>query len=116
MKINYELDSENRITSYTVYPFDETKPYIEVKDYSTIKLNVDKVLNGTLFKGKDDEVKAKIEKFKRINELKKLLAESDYKCLKYIDGELTEEEYSTIKTQRKSWREEINSLEKELEG
>ena len=48
----------------------------------------------------------------KIYELKKNLAESDYKLLKFIDGSLTESEYAPIREQRQAWRDEINALEK----
>lgn len=48
---------------------------------------------------------------KRIAELKKLLAESDYKAIKYAEGQILEEDYAPIKAQRQAWREEINELE-----
>ena len=50
----------------------------------------------------------------RIAELKELLLESDYRTLKYIEGEYTEEEFAPYKNQRHSYREEINELEEEL--
>jgi uncharacterized membrane protein YgaE (UPF0421/DUF939 family) len=50
-----------------------------------------------------------------MNILNKLDA-TDYKALKFVEGELTEEEFAPIKEQRKAWRAEINQLEKELEG
>lgn len=46
----------------------------------------------------------------RINELKSLLAKTDYKAIKYAEGELTAEEYEPIRQQRKAWREEIRKL------
>ena len=49
----------------------------------------------------------------RINELKELLSTSDYKAIKYAEGELTEEEYAPVKAQRRAWRAEINSLEQQ---
>ena len=51
---------------------------------------------------------------KRIEELKQLLSSTDYQAIKYAEGELTEEEYSQMKNQRKQWRLEINNLEIEL--
>ena len=42
------------------------------------------------------------------------LASTDYKCLKFVDGALTEEEYAPIKAQRAKLREEINELEAQL--
>lgn len=51
------------------------------------------------------------EKELKIYELKKNLAESDYKLLKFIDGSLTESEYAPIRKQRQKWRDEINEIE-----
>lgn len=56
------------------------------------------------------------QKKERIRTLKSFLASSDYKQAKWIDGELTDEEYAPIKTQRHAWRVEINQLEEELEN
>lgn len=49
----------------------------------------------------------------RIRELKQLLASQDYKTIKYMQGELTEEEFAEVKAQCKYWRDEINKLEQE---
>ena len=51
---------------------------------------------------------------KRIAELKKLLADTDYQAIKYAEGWLTEQEYAPIKAQRQAWRDEINQLESKL--
>ncbi len=56
-----------------------------------------------------DEVQKK--QYARIRELKKLLAESDYKALKYSEGVMTEEEYFPIREDREKWRAEINRIE-----
>ena len=50
----------------------------------------------------------------RIEALKRLLEESDYKAIKYAEGLLTAEEYEPIKQQRQAWRDEINQLEEEI--
>ena len=50
----------------------------------------------------------------RIAELQKMLADTDYKARKYIDGEYTAEEYEVIKADAKAWRAEIRKLEQEL--
>lgn len=52
----------------------------------------------------------------KINILKEQLAETDYKALKFIDGEFTEEEYAPIREERKNYRIKINELEKCLEN
>lgn len=51
------------------------------------------------------------EKLDRIEELKQLLADSDYKGQKYLDGEYNEEEWREIVEQRKAWRSEIRGLQ-----
>ena len=61
-----------------------------------------------------EEHTAKAERRQRIAELKQKLSDSDYQAIKYAEGLITEEEYAPIKTQRQSWRNEINELEEEL--
>jgi hypothetical protein len=51
----------------------------------------------------------------RIFHLKNALKATDYKAIKYAEGELTEEEYRPIREQRRAWRAEINMLETEIE-
>ena len=48
----------------------------------------------------------------RIAQLKAELSATDYKCLKYVDGALTEEEYAEVKKYRADLRKQINELEK----
>lgn len=57
----------------------------------------------------------KIQSEARINELKQLLKETDYRAIKYAEGCYTEEEYKPYKELRQSYRDEINELEQELE-
>ena len=47
----------------------------------------------------------------RIDELRTLLAESDYKAIKFAEGWITAEDYASTKAQRQAWRDEINELE-----
>lgn len=47
-----------------------------------------------------------------IERLKAELAATDYKCLKYVDGALSESEYAEVKAYRQALRDKINSLEK----
>ncbi len=46
-----------------------------------------------------------------ISQLKAELASTDYKCLKYIDGVLTEEEYAEVRAYRQELRNKINILQ-----
>ena len=52
--------------------------------------------------------------YQQINELRAKLHNSDYKAIKFAEGELTTEEFEPIKQQRKIWRSEINRLEKDI--
>ena len=49
-----------------------------------------------------------------INALKQLLANTDYKALKYAEGLITDEEYKETLELRKSYRYKINKYEEEL--
>lgn len=51
-----------------------------------------------------------------IEEIKEKLADTDYKCLKFVDGALSEDEYAPIRLYRQSLRDEINALEAKAEG
>ena len=55
-----------------------------------------------------------IEINNRILELKEFLYNTDYKAIKYAEGELSAEEYEETKLQRRAWRVEINQLEEQL--
>lgn len=51
----------------------------------------------------------------QINAKKWELSQTDYRTLKFIDGEYTEEEYAVFKEQRQQLRDEINQLQQQLE-
>ena len=55
------------------------------------------------------------EKFARIRELKALLSASDYKVIKHAEGREVEN-YAAVIAERQAYRDEINTLEAELEG
>jgi hypothetical protein len=81
-------------------------------------------LNGwTYLKGyapKKTESMILIEKYQsEIVELKKYLSDTDYKAIKFAEGEITESDYQEVKSQRHDARVRINELEsliEELEG
>lgn len=58
-----------------------------------------------------EEEVAEQQRKARIEELKMLLQDSDYKAIKYAEGWLTGDEYAFTKAQRQEWRDEINRLE-----
>lgn len=51
---------------------------------------------------------------RRISILKIKLQRTDYYVIKYVEGELSSEEFEPIKVQRNSWRAEINELEDKI--
>ena len=58
----------------------------------------------------DEEVLAAAKAAKQAT-IKTLLTATDYKCLKYVDGDLTADEYATVKTYRESLRTAYNAVE-----
>ncbi len=50
----------------------------------------------------------------KIFALREKLAKTDYKAIKHAEGELSDEEYETIRIERREWRAKINELEAEL--
>ena len=116
IKINIVTKEDGTIESWTSYPFDENKPFVEIKDPYSIHIGIDKFIDGKIVK--DSKTYKKIlelqEKRCKIDEFKKKLSETDYKLFKYLEGEISEEEYQQIKSQRHEWRSQINQLEEEL--
>ena len=49
-----------------------------------------------------------------IAQLKKQLSDTDYKAIKFAEGQLTEEEYAPTRSQRASWRARINKLQEDF--
>lgn len=46
-----------------------------------------------------------------ITQLKKQLSDTDYKAIKYAEGQISEEEYASVKAERQGYRDRINYLE-----
>ena len=94
------------------HQLDETKigNYVEIteEEYNTF-------VNQIRDKGNREQSQIDLKR-NRIAELKGFLDSSDYKQRKWIDGDLTDEEYAPIKAQRHAWRVEINQLEEEVEN
>ena len=60
---------------------------------------------------KTEEDKLKDQYRLEIQQLKKLLSDSDYKAIKFAEGQISEEEYAEIKSERQGYRDRINYLE-----
>ena len=78
--------------------------------------NNDFTFNTERYTVRKAKEKLKEEILPRIAELKGLLQETDYKAIKFAEGEISAEEYEETKLQRKAWRDEINQLEEQLRG
>ena len=99
----------------------------EIVGYSTARVNpamketdeeIIEVGNKMFFASQKDEIAKGMSKQKhmddvnsQIYELKAELSSTDYKCLKWIDGALTDEEYAEVRAYRAGLRERINTLE-----
>ena len=55
-----------------------------------------------------------LKKCEAISQLKAKLYLFDHERNKYIDGDITEEEYAPIREQCKAWRAEIHALRAEI--
>lgn len=44
------------------------------------------------------------------------LQATDYKCLKFVDGALTEEEYAEVRVQRQALRDKINEIQAKIDA
>ena len=60
---------------------------------------------------KTEEDKIKDQYRIEIQQLKKQLSDTDYKAIKYAEGQISEEGYAPIRIQRQSYRDRINELE-----
>lgn len=91
-KINYVLNENNQIVSYSLIPFDESKPYIEVEDVSKIKLGYSKVIDGEFYSNEGIYILVK-QLRKELKEIQLWLSKNDWKVNKIVVGEWTTDDY-----------------------
>ena len=60
---------------------------------------------------KTEEDKLKDQYRLEITQLKKQLSDTDYKAIKYAEGQISEEEYASVRAERQGYRDRINELE-----
>lgn len=109
---NYPEGKEIEVPNY-IDVLDADFKYLEDYDVITEEEWNQHIVDITPTEPTEEELLIR-EKRNRISELKNLLSSTDYQAIKYAEGLLTEEEYSSIKAERQSWRDEINELEEEL--
>lgn len=104
-KFNY-IGMSNEEYADIVKWCDKNNACINLQDYTegmTERIGIiESTYNPTL------EIEVQIQSYKR------KLFDTDYKAIKYAEGELTETEYAPIKEQRRQWRTRINELEQQL--
>ena len=111
---------------YKVFPIEQGERTIEIteEEYRGLELQT-MCLNDDLTSvvmyvktreelEREERIAANMQLQLQISSLKRQLSATDYKTLKYMEGELTEEEYSETKSLRRSLREEINRLESQI--
>ena len=119
-KINYILNENSNIIYWQEFPFNKDEPFIEIDDNTTILLNYDKIIDGKLIKNVEKEQEIVNRNYNvsilisEIEKYKLLLTNTDYKVIKYMEGELDEESFLQAKEQRKEWRKLVNELSSQL--
>lgn len=73
-----------------------------------------KLIDGKVVERTESEIESdrKPSYSQQIDTLKSLLSSTDYKAIKYAEGEISEEDYQPILLQRREWRKQINELQK----
>ena len=92
------------------------KQTIQESYYADVQVGTEKVIKVRPILIENDNEREQRLKYvtHRINELKKLLKDTDYQAIKYAEGLISENDYQPIKALRQSYRDEINMLEEEL--
>ena len=111
MKYYLKLDNENNVVGWCSNQDEQYNTEIDLEELPLYILNGYKYDNGNLVKS---ELYDSLVARDRIDELKDKLTETDYKVMKYMEGQLDEEDWLIIKSQRQAWRDEINRLENKL--
>jgi len=60
---------------------------------------------------KTDKELLAVAKSTKVAELKSFLAATDYQAIKFLEGELTDEAYASMKVLRETWRLAINKIQ-----
>ena len=73
-------------------------------------------INGWTYRKELCPMKTESDKLKdqyrlEITQLKKQLSDTDYKAIKYAEGQISESEYASVKAERQGYRDRINELE-----
>ena len=84
--------------------------YIAISDVQQSDINGDYYVKE-FCPMKTDEDKLKDQYRLEIQQLKKALSDTDYKAIKYAEGQISESEYASVRSERQGYRDRINELE-----
>ena len=82
---------------FAEYSGDEYKLVITDNHYKTVHIS--------------EEERQKDQYRLEILQLKKQLSDTDYKAIKYAEGQISEDEYASVRAERQGYRDRINYLE-----
>ena len=85
-------------------------------NYISIEDTQQSDINGWTYRKDVCPMKTEQDKLKdqyriEITQLKKALSDTDYKAIKYAEGQISEEDYASVRELRQSYRDRINELE-----
>jgi hypothetical protein len=88
----------------------------DLNNYIAISDTQQSDINGWTYRKELCPMKTEEDKLKdqyrlEITQLKKQLSDTDYKAIKYAEGQISEEEYASVRELRQSYRDRINYLE-----
>lgn len=88
----------------------------DLNNYIAIEDTQQSDINGWTYRKEVCPMKTEADLLKNqyrleIQQLKKALSDSDYKAIKYAEGQISEDEYAVIKAERQGYRDRINYLE-----
>lgn len=125
LKLGYLKNDTLEIIHPEVLGQEEEGHYITIAEYDNGGKDVEWVIDKPFIQHQDSYVEeepiqiyirytdSELKHLKNeieLNKLKQLLAESDYKAIKYAEGYYTEEEYKPIREYRESLREQIRDI------
>ena len=88
----------------------------DLNNYIAIEETQQSDINGWTYRKELCPMKTEEDKLKdqyriEIQQLKKQLSDSDYKAIKYAEGQISESEYAPVRAERQGYRDRINELE-----
>lgn len=119
--IYYRQNKDGSIIDFVECAANEIVPSFILEQYTLTERGIVQLADGTFVFADtvdiakvEEEIKQKalkLYKERTLLEIEALLKKSDYKCLKYVDGELSEKDYEVFKQYRKELRNLYNFIE-----